>query len=144
MLHELVQRVEVDVGEELAAEVADRQAEVCWLCSQALEILASIPRRDGCSWVFPSPTGKRVHKIDDWWIAFRRKCGLVDVRIHDLRHSYASAAIMANVPLTSVGRLLGHKHPESTARYTHLADDVVADAAARVSDDLAMKLGIAA
>lgn len=115
-----------------------------WLCSQALEILSAIPRRDGCEWVFPSPTGKRAHRIDDWWIAFRRKCGLVDVRIHDLRHSYASAAIMANVPLPSVGRLLGHKHPESTARYTHLADDVVADAAARVSDDLAMKLGIAA
>ena len=115
-----------------------------WLCSQALEILHSVPRRDGCSWVFPSPTGKRVHKIDGWWIAFRRTCGLVDVRIHDLRHSYASAAIMANVPLTSVGRLLGHVHPESTARYTHLADDVIADAATRVSDDLAIKLGIAA
>lgn len=115
-----------------------------WLCSQAREILGSVPLREGCPWVFASPTGKPVHRIDNWWAALRRKCGLVDVRIHDLRHSYASAAIMANVPLTSVGRLLGHKHPESTARYTHLADDTVADAAVRVSDDLAMKLGVRA
>lgn len=114
-----------------------------WLCSQALDILNSLPRRDDCPWVFPSPTGKRTLKVDYWWPAFRRSCGLVDVRIHDLRHSYASAAIKANVPLTSVGRLLGHSHPETTAKYAHLADDTIVDAAARVSGGLAKKLGIA-
>lgn len=114
-----------------------------WLCSQALDILTSVPRYENSRWVFPSRTGKRSLAMSQWWIDFRRTCGLPDVRIHDLRHSYASAGIMANVPLASVGRLLGHVLPETTAKYAHLADEVIADAAARVSGDLARKLGVA-
>lgn len=65
-----------------------------------------------------------------------------DVRIHDLRHSFASTAIMDNVPLATIGKLLGHLLPETTAKYAHLADDVIADAAQRVSGNLAEAIGL--
>jgi site-specific recombinase XerD len=67
----------------------------------------------------------------------RRRAALPDVRLHDLRHSFASTAIMHGIPLATIGKLLGHALPESTARYTHLADEVIADAAERVSGGLA-------
>ena len=49
-------------------------------------------------------------------------------RLHDLRHSFASDALMAGVPLAIVGEMLGHKNPTTTQRYAHLADGVVRDA----------------
>jgi hypothetical protein len=51
---------------------------------------------------------------------------------------------MANVPLATIGRILGHALPETTAKYAHLADDVIADAATRVSGGLARQLGLPA
>jgi len=67
-----------------------------------------------------------------------------DVRLHDLRHSFASIAIADGISLMHMGGLLGHALPDTTARYAHLADDVVADAAARVSGSIARCLGVAA
>ena len=64
-----------------------------------------------------------------------------DLRIHDLRHSFASAAIMDNVPLATIGKLLGHLLSETTAKYAHLADDITVDAAQRISASLAGALG---
>jgi len=66
------------------------------------------------------------------------------VRLHDLRHSFASIAITDGISLMHIGGLLGHVLPETTARYAHLAEDVVADAAARVSGSIAKCLGMAA
>lgn len=62
--------------------------------------------------------------------------------IHDLRHSFASTAIMDKVPLATIGKLLGHLLPETTAKYAHLADDVIADAAQRISGGLAQAIGL--
>jgi site-specific recombinase XerD len=67
---------------------------------------------------------------------------LPDVRIHDLRHSFASTAIMDNVPLATIGRLLGHVLPETTAKYAHLSDDVIGGAAHRISHLLADAIGL--
>jgi integrase len=67
---------------------------------------------------------------------------LPDVRLHDLRHSFASTAIMDDVPLATIGKLLGHVLPETTAKYAHLADEIVADAAKRISASLANSLGL--
>ena len=53
----------------------------------------------------------------------RKAAGLDDVRIHDLRHSFASFAIGAGVPLALIGGLLGHRSVQTTARYAHLAND---------------------
>jgi len=59
--------------------------------------------------------------------------GFEDVRLHDLRHSAASDALMAGVPLAVVGKILGHRKPETTARYAHIADAVIHDAVEAMS-----------
>lgn len=92
--------------------------------------------------VFPSRTGAGPIDLGAFWSRFRRSCALPDVRLHDLRHSFASTAIMDGVPLATIGKLLGHQLPETTARYAHLADDTIAEAAERVSGSLARCLGL--
>jgi site-specific recombinase XerD len=56
------------------------------------------------------------------------------VRLHDLRHSVASDAIMNGVPLEVVGKMLGHRNYHTTQRYAHIADNVLRDAVNRTSD----------
>ena len=119
-------------------------AKIIWLNSQALGILESVPRREGCPFVFPNKRGDKPIIVSNWWFPFRRRCALPDVRIHDLRHSFASAAIMDNVPLATIGKLLGHALPETTAKYAHLSDDVIGDAAQRISGSLASAIGLRA
>ncbi len=119
-------------------------AKIIWLNSQALAILESVPRREGCPLVFPNKRGNKPILVGNWWFPFRRRCALPDVRIHDLRHSFASAAIMDNVPLATIGKLLGHALPETTAKYAHLSDDVIGDAAQRISGSLASAIGLRA
>jgi integrase len=63
--------------------------------------------------------------------------GLVDVRIHDLRHSFASGAVALGEGLPMIGKLLGHTQVQTTARYAHLAVDPVKAAAERVSNNIA-------
>ena len=63
--------------------------------------------------------------------------GLVDVRIHDLRHSFASGAVTLGESLPMIGKLLGHTQVQTTARYAHLAADPVKAAAERVSNSIA-------
>jgi len=119
-------------------------AKTIWLCKQAAEILESQPRHAGVPYVFPNSRGDSSISVDPWWYKFRRHCALPDLRIHDLRHSYASIAIRHNVALATVGKLLGHELPETTAKYAHLADDTIADAASRVSGGLARAIGLGA
>lgn len=113
-----------------------------WLNSQALAILDAVPRHEACPFVFPNPKRTSPLKLDLWWTRLRRSCSMPDLRIHDLRHSFASTAIMDNVPLATIGKLLGHLLPETTAKYAHLSDDVIADAAQRISGSLASALGL--
>jgi integrase len=68
-------------------------------------------------------------KLSHVWMRVRGAAGLEDVRLHDLRHSYASLALARGTSLSMVGRLLGHRDLKSTARYAHLAHDDVAAAA---------------
>jgi len=117
---------------------------IIWLGSQALAVLEGIERQEDCPFVFPDYTGTKPVHIGMWWTKFRRRCALPDVRVHDLRHSFASTAIMDDVPLATIGKLLGHVLPETTAKYAHLADEVVADAAQRVSGSLASAIGLRA
>ena len=119
-------------------------AKTIWLNSQAIRIIEALPCEDGARFVFPRPSGDRPISLSPWWEAFRRRCALPDVRVHDLRHSYASVAIREKVALATIGRLLGHALPETTARYAHLADETIAEAAQRVSGGLAGTLGLSA
>lgn len=117
---------------------------VIWLNSQALAVLEGVDRVPDCPLVFPDRKGTKPINIGTWWENFRRRCALPDVRLHDLRHSFASTAIMDDVPLATIGKLLGHVLPETTAKYAHLADEIVADAAKRISGSLASSLGLRA
>jgi integrase len=118
---------------------------VVLLNAQARAVLESMAT-DKCSGlVFSAPRDEaRPINLSVFWGHIRRRAALPDVRLHDLRHSFASIAIADGISLMHIGGLLGHALPETTARYAHLADDVVADAAARVSGSIARCLGVAA
>lgn len=97
------------------------------LSSNAVELLRQLEaRRDvAVPWVCPGEQGKRLHNLARAWESIRGRAGLLDVRLHDLRHSFASDALNAGVPLAAVGGMLGHKRVETTARYAHLDDKVM-------------------
>ena len=67
--------------------------------------------------------GKHLINLQKPWRRIRAIAGLDDVRIHDLRHSFASFAVGAGLSLPIIGGLLGHKSVQTTARYAHLAHD---------------------
>ena len=104
-----------------------------WLSSPARRILEEQPRTS--PWVFPSSrTGRSVGKsaVESFWTRLRSELGLHDARLHDLRHTFASIAVMRGENVVTVGRLLGHNDPGTTLKYTHLAHDVIAEAAETV------------
>ena len=75
--------------------------------------------------------------LDHAWRTVRAAAGLEDVRMHDLRHSFASRALALGETLPVIGKLLGHSDIETTARYAHLARDSVHEAAERIADSIA-------
>jgi integrase len=112
-----------------------------YLNSAAERVLAVLKARAQGSWVFPAASGDgSIASLPAKWNPIRKAAALPDVRLHDLRHSFASVAINERVPLFMIGRLLGHALPETTARYAHLEDGAVSAAAARVSSSLAAAL----
>ena len=78
-----------------------------------------------------------MRDLDDAWEILRSRAGLRDVRIHDLRHSFASRALALGESLPMIGKLLGHRKVDTTARYAHLARDSVHESAARIADSIA-------
>ena len=117
-------------------------AKIIWLNSQASAVLDAVSRHEDSPFLFPNRKRSGAVSLTAWWPKLRRSCALPDVRIHDLRHSFASTAIMDNVPLATIGKLLGHMLPETTAKYAHLSDDVIGDAAKRISGSLAASIGL--
>ena len=104
----------------------------------AAELLAGLPRMPGNPWVIPGrkPEG-RLSNLNDHWQRIRKRAGLEGVRIHDLRHSFASRALALGESLPTIGRLLGHGQVTTTARYAHLARDAVKESASRVAGSIA-------
>ena len=102
------------------------------LNTQARAILDRQPRT-GSSFVFPSPQDpSRARCLDfPFWYRVRREAGIEDARLHDLRHTMASHAVMNGVPVPVVSRLLGHSNVQMTLRYAHLADRDIEAAAER-------------
>ena len=96
---------------------------------QLLELYNSIPKTNG-EYLFASPaTGKPYVTIYQSWNSARIKAGLKDVRIHDLRHSYASALVNNGRSLYEVQTLLGHSTSKMTQRYAHLSNENLMKAA---------------
>lgn len=107
----------------------------------ALELLINL-RPNGSQYLFPDRRrpGEPTANLDWAWVVIRRKAGLDDVRIHDLRHTFASAGLANGEGLPLIGKLLGHAHVATTSRYAHLADDPLRAAADRISRNVAEAL----
>jgi integrase len=88
----------------------------------------------------PRFAGVAYANLQDVWDHLRRRAELVDVRIHDLRHSHASLAGAAGASLPIIGALLGHKTAAATQRYTHVAGDPAKLVSSRVGDRAAKAL----
>ena len=100
-------------------------------------VLAGIPRRDGNPWVIQGKRpGGQYHGLGRIWPRVLEKAGLEHLRIHDLRHSYASRALALGEGLTTIGKLLGHRKIQTTARYAHLMRDAERESAARVGESI--------
>ncbi|WP_180980715.1 site-specific integrase [Sinorhizobium sp. M4_45] len=107
----------------------------------ALEFLKMLPRVEGSPLVFPSAAGGTTPlSIQKIWDKVREKAGLEDIRLHDLRHNFASTAVSSGQSLYIVGKLLGHSQSQTTQRYAHLAPDPVRAAADEVASGIAQKL----
>ena len=107
------------------------------LSPEAAAVLAGIPRLPDNPFVIAGRAGQHLRSLSRPWPKVRARAGLPDVRLHDLRHSFASRALALGETLPAIGRLLGHSRVETTARYAHLAGDSVREAAIRVSDSIA-------
>ena len=100
-----------------------------FLSPQARAIINGL-RTKRSKWVFPAKRGDRPRCYPKtFWDRVRRQAGLEHLRLHDLRHAYASIALSNGVSLPMVGILLGHGQPETTMRYVHLDDAAMVEAA---------------
>lgn len=111
------------------------------LSDGALQILASVPKVQGCPWAFPNPdTGKPFVSVFCSWNAARIRAGLPEVRMHDLRHSFASFLINNGRTLYEVQKLLGHTQVKTTQRYAHLSKETLIDASNVVSNCIELRI----
>ncbi len=99
-------------------------AKTIYLNAPALEVLSQIPRLDKNPFVVcGEKQGAHLVNLQKPWRRIRSVAGIDDVRIHDLRHSFAAVAASSGMSLPMIGALLGHSQPQTTARYAHLAED---------------------
>lgn len=108
-----------------------------YLSEPAVQILAALPRIDGNEHVIAGVNGQPYQNLTRAWEKARKRAGLGDVRLHDLRHTFASFGASEALSLPMIGKLLGHRVPATTARYAHLARDPVIEANERVGAKLA-------
>lgn len=113
---------------------------IVWLGKDAQTLIASIPRQKGEARVFPMEQKRPGGAVGCFWAKFRQEIGLEDVRLHDLRHNYASFAARKSETLPMIGKLLGHSNVGSTHRYAHLDDTVLVEAADRVGEVISSAL----
>jgi len=87
-------------------------------------------------YVFPDrrQPKKPVANLNWAWVSIRKRAGMDDLHVHDLRHNFASAGLAGGEGLPLIGKLLGHSHISTTLRYAHLADDPLKAAADRISE----------
>ncbi len=115
------------------------------LAPSAVRLLESLPRDEDNCWVIAGKKpGSHLTDLQHPWRRIRARAELDDVRIHDLRHSFASRALALGEGLPMIGKLLGHTQVQTTARYAHLARDTVKASAARIGDSIDGDLAIAA
>lgn len=105
---------------------------------EAYDILMGLPRLQGNPYVILGNTEDgHLTDLEKPWRRIRKRAGLEDVRLHDLRHTYASVAVMNGIDPFMLKEIMGHKNLSTTLRYSHLADDAVQRAAGSVASRLA-------
>ena len=111
------------------------------LSPEAAWVLRRIPRLADNPHVIPGKIrGRPMRNLNDPWEIVCERAGLTDLRIHDIRHAYASRALALGESLPMIGRLIGHSEVETTARYAHLARDAVWESADRIAESIAADL----
>ena len=104
-------------------------AKVVHVGDPAIAVLREIDRQYNSPWVIAGrKPGSHLTDLQHPWRSIRARAGLEDVRIQNLRHSYASTALQHGETVLTIGRLLGHGHPATTLKYTHSADATVREA----------------
>ena len=113
-----------------------------WLGDEAQTLLASLERRGSSDPVFWNKLTRRpVRSIGEFWKGVKAEANLPGVRLHDLRHSFASHAAARSETLPMIGKLLGHARLQTTSRYAHLDDGPVLEAAERIGELIADAMG---
>lgn len=105
------------------------------LSDAAIAVINAIPRKAGTHWLFPGHAeGKPLSDVYLFWNKLRNELGLKDMRIHDLRHSFASFLVNSGHSLYEVQKMLGHADPRTTMRYAHLGQASLLQAAETVGN----------
>jgi integrase len=105
----------------------------------ALRVLADLDSEGKSEWLFTSSRGdglQRITTINKVWQRLRKTAGLDHIRIHDLRHQYASLLVNSGRTLYEVQKILGHSSSDVTQRYAHLSSESLQDAANSASDQI--------
>ena len=109
-----------------AARSKSKKVHYIPLSDAATELLQSLPRQEDIPWVFFNPaTRKSPGSIFRAWDSIRKKAGIPELRLHDLRHSFASFLVNSGHSLYEVQKLLGHHDPKVTMRYAHLSPEAM-------------------
>lgn len=113
-------------------------AKFVYLPAPALKLLSELPRDPDNPFVITgAKPGTHLVNMKDPWAAIREAADLPDLRIHDLRHSFASIGAGGGMSLPVIGALLGHKETSTTARYAHLSDNPLRIAVEDIGDKIA-------
>lgn len=105
------------------------------LSDAAIAVIKAIPQKTGIPWLFPGHAeGKPLSDLYLYWNKLRQELGMAEVRIHDLRHTFASFLVNSGHSLYEVQKMLGHADPRTTMRYAHLGQDSLLAAAATVGE----------
>ena len=115
-------------------------AKIIILPAPALEVLARVTRISGNPYIITGEDNRYMVSVWKPWAILCERAGLKDVRLHDLRHSFASIGAAGGMSLTIIGSLLGHKQTQTTSRYAHLAADPLKAAANRIAIDIAASM----
>lgn len=108
----------------------------------AVDLISRLPSKGQSDWLFPSPrTGRPCPALYYPWLRVRDRAGLKNVRLHDLRHSFASNLVNGGVSLYVVQQLLGHSSPSTTQRYAHLQQETLGKASEVAAEALKRAVG---
>ena len=109
------------------------------LTNATVKVLKDLPRIAGHTFVIVGhKQGQHLVNLRKHWVEMRNKIGLRVVRLHDLRHSFASTAIAAGVPIALIGKLLSHKNCKTTERYAHFGAILLRAASELVSQRIGL------